>query len=365
VRSETRVGLGILGAAIALGLAGDALLRETPYRVNVLLWTVALLAALFALSRWRRPLLVGARRAMLVPLLASAALFCWRDSSWLATLNALALLASAGLCAASVPGFRLRAIGLGALGRVWAGFCGALAGGVVPVVAEDVAWSEVPLRAQARRAGPLVRGLALALPLLVLFGALLVTADAVFGELLGSLVAEIGDPTPHLFAVAGFGWLAAGALRALLRRPVEGPRTRPAAPPSWAGVEVVVALALVVLLFGAFVAVQLGAFFGGDAFVQGEVGLAYAEYAREGFFQLVAATALAVPLLLAAEWAVRERHARVIRASRGLSLLLVCLLLVVVASALQRLRLYQREFGLTEARVFATAAVLWLAVVLA
>jgi hypothetical protein len=30
VRSETKVGLGIVGAALGLGVAGDALLRETP-----------------------------------------------------------------------------------------------------------------------------------------------------------------------------------------------------------------------------------------------------------------------------------------------------------------------------------------------
>ena len=57
VQGETKVGLGILGSGLVLGVAGDVLLRATPYGVNVLLWTVALLAALFALARWRRPLL--------------------------------------------------------------------------------------------------------------------------------------------------------------------------------------------------------------------------------------------------------------------------------------------------------------------
>jgi hypothetical protein len=129
VRSETKVGLGILVAAVGLGVAGDVLLRATPYGLNVLLWTVALLAALFALARWQRPLLVGIRTVMLVPLLASAALFLWRDSSWLAALNGVPLLASAGLCAARVPGFRLRSAGLGALARAWAGFGRSLAAG--------------------------------------------------------------------------------------------------------------------------------------------------------------------------------------------------------------------------------------------
>ena len=48
---------------------------------------------------------------------------------------------------------------------------------------------------------------------------------------------------------------------------------------------------------------------------------------------------------------------------RGLSGCLVALVGVVMASALQRLWLYQQQFGLTELRIYATGVVLWLAVV--
>ena len=48
----------------------------------------------------------------------------------------------------------------------------------------------------------------------------------------------------------------------------------------------------------------------------------------------------------------------------GLAATLVLLLLAVVASALERLWIYQQEYGLTELRVYATAFVLWLGVVL-
>ncbi len=42
---------------------------------------------------------------------------------------------------------------------------------------------------------------------------------------------------------------------------------------------------------------------------------------------------------------------------------LILLLFVVMASALQRMRLYQREYGLTELRVYVTGVMIWLAVV--
>ena len=53
-----------------------------------------------------------------------------------------------------------------------------------------------------------------------------------------------------------------------------------------------VVLGLLDLLFLAFVAVQVGYFFGGSAHVHGITGLTFSEYARHGFWELLAAAAL-------------------------------------------------------------------------
>src|SRR3712207_8602930 len=42
---KTRLGLGVLGAALVLGLLGDWLLRATPWGVNLFLWVAALVGA--------------------------------------------------------------------------------------------------------------------------------------------------------------------------------------------------------------------------------------------------------------------------------------------------------------------------------
>jgi uncharacterized membrane protein len=142
---------------------------------------------------------------MLLPLVTCAALLCWRDSSWLAALNGVGLLASAGLCAASIPGFRLRSAGLGAVARIWGSFAGALAAGMLVVVTEHVMWREVRARSRLHRLEAPLRGLAVAVPLVVVFGGLFVAADAVFGELVGTLLGDVRDPTPHVVAIFGFG----------------------------------------------------------------------------------------------------------------------------------------------------------------
>jgi len=65
------------------------------------------------------------------------------------------------------------------------------------------------------------------------------------------------------------------------------------------------------------------------------------------------------------EWLLRKDNPVQLRLFRWLAGLQVILLFVIMASALQRMRLYQNEFGLTELRLYTTAFMGWLAVVFA
>ena len=53
VGERTKLGLGIAGAAATIGLLADALLRATPWGLNVLLFTLALVGLAAALASWR------------------------------------------------------------------------------------------------------------------------------------------------------------------------------------------------------------------------------------------------------------------------------------------------------------------------
>ena len=130
-------------------------------------------------------------------------------------------------------------------------------------------------------------------------------------------------------------------------------------------VEIGMVLGLLDLLFLAFVAVQVRYLFGGAPLVGITPGLTYADYARRGFFELVAVSALALPLLLAAHGLLQKEKPRHVRIFRALAGGLILLLFVIMASAAQRMRLYTDQFGLTEQRLYATAFMGWLAVVFA
>ncbi len=126
-------------------------------------------------------------------------------------------------------------------------------------------------------------------------------------------------------------------------------------------VEVFVVLYLLDALFLVFVAIQARYLFGGAERVATVAGLTYAEYARGGFFELVAVTALILPVLLAVHWLFRPENRFHRWTFKALCTTMVALLFVIGASALQRMHLYYLEFGLTVPRLLATTFMMWLA----
>ena len=128
-------------------------------------------------------------------------------------------------------------------------------------------------------------------------------------------------------------------------------------------IEWAVPVAVLNLMFAAFVGVQLEFLFGGRDRVLRTSGLTYAEYARSGFWQLLVVVALTVVVIgVAARLAPRtDRADRVlIRVMLGL---LCGLSLVIVASALNRMRVYDDAYGFTRERIAVAAAEIWLGIV--
>jgi len=367
---ETKVGVGLAASALALGVLGDALFQGQLLGLNVWVWMVAFVAALTALLRLGRAPLHQGRRFMVAPLLVFSALFVWHDSPLLVAANLLALAAAVSMGALRRTRPRLRSATLSDYGGgIVAAGCSMLAG-AIPLLMTDIRWGELRDR-RSDKAAAVGRGLAIGLPLLLLFGGLFVAADAVFKHLLSVAVPTVSASIGvRIGIVVVWAWLAGGLLRDLLA-PREERRLLPAQalePFKWAprlgAVELAVALAVLDLLFLAFVVVQFRYLFGGKGLVQGTAHLTYAQYARHGFFELVAVAALTLPLLLLGDWVLGD-DSRGRRAFRWLAGALLALLGVVIASALQRMRLYEHQYGLTELRLYATGVIVWLAVVCA
>jgi hypothetical protein len=151
--------------------------------------------------------------------------------------------------------------------------------------------------------------------------------------------------------------LAGGGLLRAAAAPAPAAR---AASPRLARLEWTLPLGALVALFAAFVALQLTTLFGGHEHVLRTTGLTYAEYARAGFAQLIAVAALTLAVIAGAlHWARREGPVDE-GLLRGLLGALCALTLVVLASALERLGLYEEAYGFTRLRLLAHAQILWL-----
>ena len=367
MNQRRQIGMKIVFAALLLGALGDALLRATPWGVNVLLWMLAALLIVAALAP-ARPGALGSGAWLFVPAVLFAAGFLWRASPVLAMLNLLGLAVTASLALLRAQGGRLLNSSLTeyALGAILAGVNTAF--GALPLAITDVPWKELFARRGAGRALAVGRGVLLAVPPLVVFGALFASADAVFQSLLDRLFhINFSTLVSHLFLISFLAWTSAGWLRGAAlgeERKFVFERAASKQSVSVGIIEIGTVLGLVDLLFLAFVIVQIKYLFGGAARLQATAGLTYAEYARSGFFQLVTVAALALPLLLAAHWLLRKENPTHEQVFRTLAGLFVLLLFVILASAVKRMMLYQSEYGLTELRVYTTAFMAWLAVVL-
>ena len=359
----------ILASGIGMGFAGDQLLRASSGPgLNVFLLFVGLAASVWIVAQSGESSLSREASSWIgVGLLCGAALL-WRGSNLLRFATFLAACTAFALPALNAGRAWIKRTGILDVVEAVAGAGFHSAFGSVGLINREN-WGEVGTDASRGTARVVVRtasgGALLALVPLVVFGGLFISADEVFATILGDFVRiDLQAFASHLVVIALLSWLACGYLVGFSSGTrLEGVRRLQPALPSLGIAEVGTALCLVDLLFLGFVIVQFRYLFGGGSWVQVTPGLTYAAYARAGFFQLVAAVALAIPWLLATHALLGGRSPKAHKVFFGFAGVHLLLLLVIVASAVQRMLVYQTAYGLTELRVVVTAALVWLTVV--
>jgi hypothetical protein len=361
---ETRLGLAIIGCALLLGIIGD-FLAATPFGINFALFALTFVGVAAALLVWRSRERNEIAYAALGLAVVFAAFLVWRDSKLLATLNIAAIALLLGLATVRLRFARAYALGTVEYLVALAKTCAAAVVGAPELFADRMNWREVEQQARSRQMVSVGRALAIAVPLLVIFTTLFAHADAAFSNLVGDLMPrDFTGLLIDIVIVLGVTIVSIGLLQAILNgRPGEASgeptKTR------LSRLELAIVLGLLDLLFLAFVLVQIRYLFGGKHLIMVRAHLTYAQYAHRGFFELVAVCALVLPLLLVADWLRGgSKHHRdpLFSIPAGV---LIALLGVIIASAIQRMRIYQQAYGLTELRFFATAFLIWLAVVFA
>ena len=361
---NNRSAFTLLGMAVLLGIAADLLLRQTPWGINLPLWMSSLVVTLYLYAERYRGLLPAGGRWILIALVIVPWFMAWRDSPMLAALTIWLILVGCGALVVRTTSGKLYLAGLMefVLGTIVAGVNVIV--GIPVLLFGDVRWNSLAPAGGARRALALTRGIIIATPVIILFGALFSSADAVFHSFVRYVFDfDIEALILHGIWIGFFAWIAGGYLRGLnTTTPLVTPQP-PGQKLSLGIVEIGTVLGLLNVLFLIFVIIQVGYLFGGAPHVQLTPGLTYAEYARRGFFELVVVSALVLPLLLMGHYLLRKVEQRGEFIFRLLAGTLIVLLFVVMISAVQRMLVYVEQFGLTELRFYTTAFMGWLGLV--
>lgn len=197
----------------------------------------------------------------------------------------------------------------------------------------------------ARRAGTAVLALIVCIPILLIVLVLLASADEVFLSIFDALFSKLpefspGSSLPRLTmtvatALMLFSWCFALTQRGRDYKAMRRPSV-PAIFPS-------ILLALLNAVYLLFVYIQFSNLFGGTEHAAMTGG--YAQYARSGFFQLVAVSMINLMVL---SMSIRSSHRIWIRI---MCLVMIACTAIILVSALWRMRLYVNAYGLTVLRV--------------
>lgn len=361
----------LLLVALGLGVAADLLLRPEPGPLTFVVWALLTFGA-----AWLTPGLEATTSAAFSDpthtrertwLIAAAALivsmFAVRDAEMLVAANVLSLLVVLLLVAWRAGGRSLATLEPRDAVLGVAAALSALIIGAPHLVLRDARMGDWP-RPQARTATGFGLGALAAAPVLLIVTMLLASADPLFAQLVedtGSLFdgALIG----HVLFIGVATWFTAGALLGSVTRV----GVRMASLDVQFGLPFASALPVLgglVLLLGAWIALQLRALFGGATYLAETAGLTVATYARSGFFELVVIAGMVLAVLLVADDVLDRSEGTSRQRFRQLGQVLLGLVAAVLVSAVFRLGLYVQYHGLSADRLLALAILCWVAAVL-
>jgi hypothetical protein len=358
----------ILPAAILVGLCANLLFYGKGLGVSLILFVVFFVAILSYVARRSGLPVVRGNLWLLMPLLFFAGMVAIRDNGFITFLNSVAVAALLAYLLLHYAAGRVGETGLMTTVLLPAYTAARSLLAAAPVVSEAVDGRRV-LSGNRARLIPITRGGLLAMPLLFIFTLLLASADMVFAnQIVGIFNPDNIRTVFSLFFqclfILGISWAAAGGLALAL----DGNDNAAALEQRFQRLrryrflgftESTTLLILVNILFLSFVIVQFRYLFGGEANVNLS-GYTYAEYARRGFFELLMVATISLGVVLGLEALTWRESKQQVKSFNFLSSFMIVLVVIMLASAFRRMRLYEAAFGYTELRLYVYVFMVWL-----
>ena len=212
-------------------------------------------------------------------------------------------------------------------------------------------------RGGGKNARGVLLGLLIAVPLLWIVVSLLASADAAFGALVERLFGgwSVSKTVLTVIRVIFYTLIPAVVFYAALAAQTDHSDFPSKEKRRASAVVAVTFTGALAVVYAVFCGVQIAVLFAGDVSALPE-GMTYAEYAREGFFQLLLVSGINVVLIITA-----QRRFVTSRALRALLVFLTACTYLMEASSAMRMILYVNAYGLTYLRLL----VLWFLALLA
>ncbi|GIM28357.1 hypothetical protein CPJCM30710_10230 [Clostridium polyendosporum] len=198
-------------------------------------------------------------------------------------------------------------------------------------------------------------GILVSLPLLIVIIMLLSSADMVFGHYLANLTEifnniNIEKFVPHVVLILVIAFYLFGYVWGFKseEKTIESSLCIPAV--SWELVTIITVLIALNILYLFFTMIQFSYLYGGGNMTL-PANFTYAEYARKGFFELVAVTFINFIIVLSCLKYRKKDNKKLLKASNLLLTVLVAFTLNMLFSANFKLTLYEGTFGYTFLRV--------------
>lgn len=215
----------------------------------------------------------------------------------------------------------------------------------------------------------LLRGLLISLPILLCLGSLLASGDLVFNQKLNEFFEDfttekIFEYIQRIVWIAACVYFTAGVfLHSYLNsRDEKITNGSPSTIKPFLGfTETAVVLASVSVLFILFVGIQFKYFFGGETNI-GVAGFTYSQYARRGFNELITVAFISLLIVVGLRGAVRLESELQGKIYTALNILMIVLVLIILASAYQRISLGIDWHGYSRLRLYPRIFLIWLAV---
>jgi hypothetical protein len=210
-----------------------------------------------------------------------------------------------------------------------------------------------------------IKGVVITLPILFIFILLFSASDLVFQRYLLNIISLDIKPETifRTILIAVVTMATMGAYAYTFREKDEVAESSVQSNSSGIGqVETAILFGSINVLFFIFILLQLTYLFGGQSTIEAQ-GFTYADYARRGFFELIAVAVISFALIWLTEKYIAKKADIHTTLFKFLSSALIVQVILIMGSAFKRLFLYEQAYGFTTLRLYSHIFIILLGII--